>query len=136
MTDHRETDDLGMVEYEIPHLLLQANMTFNYGLALEQYEAFAISIDENYTYTFVKAIVHSEYLQSIRSGRPACGTLKVLRSKPFNIVGRNTRRDFLKSLMALGRYFFVLSFSFPCENTALWVERNMSTKAQHTLDTV
>lgn len=79
-----------MVKYEIPHLLLQANMIFNYDSTLEQYEAFAISIDGNYTYTFVKAIVHPEYLQSIRSGRPACGTLKVLHSKPFNIVDRDT----------------------------------------------
>ena len=93
-----------MERYEIPHLLLQANMVFNYNPTLEQYEAFTISI-ENYTYTFVKAIMLPEYLRSIRAGRPVCGSLKVLRSKPFNIIDRDTRREFLRDLMALSRYF-------------------------------
>lgn len=93
-----------MERYEIPHLLLQANMAFNYNPTSEQYEAFAISI-ENYTYTFVKAIVLPEYLRSLRAVRPVCGSLKVLRSKPFNIIDRDTRREFLRDLMALSRYF-------------------------------
>lgn len=91
-------------------------MIFNYDPRLEQYEAFAVSI-ENYTYTFVKAIMLPEYLQNIRAGRPVRGSLKVLRSKPFNIVDRDIRRDFLKGLMALARYFMQRpEFSFPMRN--------------------
>lgn len=67
----READDLGMVRHEIPHLLLQANMIFNYDEILGQYDAFDISI-EDYTYTFVKAIMSFEYLRSIRAGQPEC----------------------------------------------------------------
>lgn len=88
-------------------------MVFNYDQSFRQYEAFAISI-ENYTYTFVRAIMSPEYLQSIRAGRPVHGALKVLRNRPFDIVDRDTRREFLKSLMALGRYFTHRpEFSFP-----------------------
>ena len=88
-------------------------MVFNYDPKLEKYEAFAITI-ENYTYTFVKAIMCPEYLQSIRAGQPVCGYLKVLRSKPFNIIDRNIRRDFLKALMALAQSFLKRpEFSFP-----------------------
>lgn len=67
----READDLGMARHEIPHLLLQANIVFNYDETLGQYNAFDISI-EDYTYTFVKAIMSSEYLRSIRAGQPEC----------------------------------------------------------------
>ena len=93
-----------MARHEIPHLMLQANMIFNYDEKIEQYEAFAISI-ENYTYTIVKGIMSPEYLRSIRSGKPACGHLKVLRCEPYDITDRNTRKEFLKAMMGLGRYF-------------------------------
>jgi len=93
-----------MARYEIPHLLLQGNMVFNYDRSFGQHEAFAISI-ENYTHTFIKTIMSPEYLQSIRAGKPVRGTLKVLRSKTLDIVDKGTRRKFLRSLMALGRYF-------------------------------
>lgn len=88
----------------------------NYDGTIGQYEGFAIGI-ENYTYTIVKGIkgiMPPEYLRSIRSGKPACGHLKVLRCEPYDITDRDTRKEFLKAMMALGRYFVQRpEFSFP-----------------------
>lgn len=88
-------------------------MIFNYDESFEQYEAFVISL-ENYTYTFVRAVMSPEYLKNIRAGKPVCGHLKVLRSKPFDVTNRDTRLEFLSGVMALCRYFVQRpEFSFP-----------------------
>lgn len=51
----QEAGDLGMAKYEIPQLLLQANMAFNYDKGFEEYEAFVISI-EGYTNTHLPGL--------------------------------------------------------------------------------
>lgn len=57
----QEPGDLGMAKYEIPQLLLQANVALNYDENLGQYEAFVISVDDtSYTYTFPRAIIFAE----------------------------------------------------------------------------
>lgn len=102
-----------MAKYEIPQLLLQANMAFNYDKSFEEYEAFMISI-EGYTYTFIRAIMSPQYLKSLRAGQPADGPLKVLRSEPFNVIDKGERMEFLRRLMALDRYLVQRpEFSFP-----------------------
>jgi len=109
----RTADSLGTARYEIPHLLLQAKMVLNYDESFGQYEAFAIST-ENFIYTFVEAIMSPEYLRSLRTGSPVHDTMEMLRSKPFNIVDRDTWRNFLKSPMALGRHLVNHpEYSFP-----------------------
>ncbi|OJJ32041.1 hypothetical protein ASPWEDRAFT_30983 [Aspergillus wentii DTO 134E9] len=114
LSHKRENDDLGMAKYEIPQLLLQANMAFNYDKKLGQYEAFLISVKEqSYTYTFVRAIMSAEYLRSIRAGTVS-GRMEVSRSESFNIVDRNQRQESLRSLMGMARYFFDRKeFAFP-----------------------
>ena len=88
-------------------------MIYNYNETLKEYEAFLISL-ENYTYTFVRAIMSPEYIRSLRAGKPACGHLKVLYSTPFDIIDRNRRQEFLRSVMALSKYFIQRpEFSFP-----------------------
>ncbi|PGH34122.1 hypothetical protein GX50_03085 [[Emmonsia] crescens] len=39
----QEPGDLGMARYEIPQLLLQANMVFNYDQNFERYDVFLIT---------------------------------------------------------------------------------------------
>lgn len=79
-------------------------MIFNYGQSFDEYEAFVISF-ENYTYTFIKAVMSPQYIRSICAGQPACGHLKALRTKPLNVIDRGTREEFLRTVMALNRYF-------------------------------
>lgn len=103
-----------MARYEIPHLLLQMNMAFNYDESFGEYEAFVISI-EDFTYTFLRAVASPQYIRSLR-GQPANGSLKVSRSKPFNVVDRDVRMEFLRGLMALDRYLVQRpEFSFPMQ---------------------
>lgn len=88
-------------------------MVFNYNETFNEYEAFLISL-EKYTYTFVRAVMSPEYIRSIRAGKPACGHLKVLYSLPFDIIDKDRRREFLRSVMGLSRYFIERpEFSFP-----------------------
>lgn len=88
-------------------------MAFNYDKGFEEYEAFVISI-ESYTYTLTRAIMSPQYLRSLRAGQPANGLLKVLRSKPFNVMDRGERMEILRCLMALDRYLVQRpGFSFP-----------------------
>ena len=88
-------------------------MVFNYDETFEEYEAFLISV-ENYTYTFIRAVMSPEYIKSIRAGKAACGHLKVLYSTPFDIIDRDRRQEFLRGVMALSRHFIHRpEFSFP-----------------------
>lgn len=104
-----------MARYEIPHLLLQMNMAFNYDESFGEYEAFVISI-EDFTYTFLRAVASPQYIRSLRAGQPANGSLKVSRSKPFNVVDKGVRMEFLRGLMALDRYLVQRpEFSFPMQ---------------------
>ncbi|KAK2807508.1 hypothetical protein FQN50_005376 [Emmonsiellopsis sp. PD_5] len=97
----REPGDLGMARYEIPQLLLQANMVFNYDQNFENYEAFLVSV-EDYTYTIIRAIISPEYLVSLRAGRPVAGGFQALRSRSFDVTCWDTRKEFLRAIMALG----------------------------------
>ena len=104
-----------MARYEIPHLLLQMNMAFNYDESFGEYEAFVISI-EDFTCTFLRAVASPQYIRSLRAGQPANGSLKVSRSKPFNVVDRDVRMEFLRGLMALDRCLVQRpEFSFPMQ---------------------
>lgn len=88
-------------------------MVFNYDGTFKEYEAFLISL-ENYTYTFVRAVMSPEYIRSLRAGKSACGHLKVLYSAPFDIIDRDRRNEFLRGVIALSRYFIQRpEFSFP-----------------------
>lgn len=88
-------------------------MVFNYNKSFEEYEAFVISI-KGYTYTFIRAIMSPQYLRSLRAGQPANDRLNVLRSKPFDVMDRGERMEFLRCLMALDRYLVQRpEFSFP-----------------------
>lgn len=51
------------------------------------------------------AVMSPEYLRSIRTGRPACGQLKILRSRPFDIIDQDARQEFLRNMVAIRRYF-------------------------------
>lgn len=87
-------------------------MGFNYDGTFKEYEAFLISL-ENYTYTFVRAVMSPEYIGSLRTGKSACGHL-VLYSTPFDIIDRDRRNEFLRGVIALSRYFIQRpEFSFP-----------------------
>ena len=87
-------------------------MGFNYDGTFKEYEAFLISL-ENYTYTFVRAVMSPEYIRSLRAGKSACGHL-VLYSTPFDIIDRDRRNEFLRGVIALSRYFIQRpEFSFP-----------------------
>ncbi|KAL2823822.1 hypothetical protein BDW59DRAFT_92518 [Aspergillus cavernicola] len=108
----QEPGSLGMARHEIPQLLLQANMVFNYDQNLETYEAFLISAE--YTFTILRAIVSPDYLRSIRAHRQVSGTFRALRTRSFDVTNVETRKEFLRGVMALGRYFVHHpAFSFP-----------------------
>lgn len=103
-----------MAKYKIPQLLLQINMAFNYDGSFGEYEAFVVSI-EDFTYTFLRAVASPQYIRSLR-GQPANGSLKVSRSKLFNIVDRGVQMELLRGLMALDRYLVQRpEFSFPMQ---------------------
>ncbi|KAL2845433.1 hypothetical protein BJY01DRAFT_247697 [Aspergillus pseudoustus] len=104
----RQSGDLGIARYEIPYLLLMANMAFHHNEALGMYEAFMISVEKSYKYTLIKATVSSKYLKSIRQYRQACGTLKVLRTKSFEIFDVEVRMEFLRCVMAFRGTRFVV----------------------------
>ncbi|KAL5342851.1 hypothetical protein BJX70DRAFT_394293 [Aspergillus crustosus] len=99
-----EPGTLGIARYEIPFLLLQANMIFNFDQSLNRYEGFLIVV-EGYTYTIVKAVVSPEYVRSVRAWKPVSGSFKVLRSVAFDLIEPEARKEFLKAMMALIRYF-------------------------------
>ncbi|KAL5341641.1 hypothetical protein BJX70DRAFT_395704 [Aspergillus crustosus] len=114
--------DERMARYEIPQLLLQMNMAYNYNPTMSEYEAFVISFEKPFVFTFVRASATAAYARSIRSIKPADGCLKVTRTKEFCVSGRNirTRREFLKCFMGLARYLVERQeFSFPM-HTEIW----------------
>ncbi|KAL2855965.1 hypothetical protein BJY01DRAFT_242905 [Aspergillus pseudoustus] len=102
-----ERGDLGMAKREIPQLLLQLNMVFNFDDSRDEYDAFVISFHRPFQYTFVRAIASAEYIRSVRANERVDGGLKVLRSRTFDIAGVaywDARREFLRGMVGLARY--------------------------------
>lgn len=68
---------------------------------------------------YLRAVASPQYIRSLR-GQPANGSLKVSRSKPFNVVDRGVQMDLLRGLMVLDRYLVQRpEFSFPMQ-TVVW----------------
>ncbi|OJJ33427.1 hypothetical protein ASPWEDRAFT_43487 [Aspergillus wentii DTO 134E9] len=100
----RESGDIGMARYEIPQILMQVNMAYNQNQNLEEYSGYIISID-GYRFTFGKATVSPEYVKCIYSGKPACEDLQFQRGPSFDITDRAERKEILRIIMGLARYF-------------------------------
>ncbi|KAL3455144.1 hypothetical protein BJX64DRAFT_295332 [Aspergillus heterothallicus] len=104
ITAKKERGTAGIAKHEIPHLLLQLNMVFNYDQTRNEYDAFLITLERPYTYRFVRAIASAEYIRSVRGNEPVKGTLKVLRSKRFWIgPSMSDRREFLRGFIGFAR---------------------------------
>ncbi|KAL2854198.1 hypothetical protein BJX68DRAFT_264937 [Aspergillus pseudodeflectus] len=106
ITANRKRGELGMARYEIPQLLLQLNMVYNFDATREEYDAFLVSFDEPFRYTFIRAVASADYIRSIRGNEPAKGALKVLRSRRYDIAGMDwvARKEFLRNMIGLCRY--------------------------------
>ncbi|KAL3452341.1 hypothetical protein BJX65DRAFT_303176 [Aspergillus insuetus] len=106
ITANRKRGELGMARYEIPQLLLQLNMVYNFDATREEYDAFLISFDKPFRYTFIRAVASAEYIRSIRGNEPVKGALKVLRSRRYSIAGLDwdARKEFLRNMIGLCRW--------------------------------
>jgi hypothetical protein len=95
-----------MARHEIPQLLLQLNMVYNFDATRGEYDAFLVSFDEPFRYTFIRAVASADYIRSIRGNEPAKGALKVLRSRRYDIAGMDwvARKEFLRNMIGLCRY--------------------------------
>lgn len=91
-------------------------MAYEQNPCLEQYTGFVIGV-EGFTVTITRADISPEYIKSIRAGHVVSENLNVQRSQQYDISDPGIRREFMRVLIGLDRFFCERpEFSFPLKH--------------------
>ena len=92
-----------MAQHEIPQCLLQAILAYSRKPDLQQYTTFALCLHQT-RIRVVKATISQTYLRNFFENAEITETMQLYRSKSFDILEREDRKDFLRLMMSVLRY--------------------------------
>ncbi|KAI2850472.1 hypothetical protein CBS63078_9142 [Aspergillus niger] len=93
----------GIARSEIPGLLFQANMAFEFESNHEQYPAYVISV-RGWKIRFVKGIMTRQEVARLQD-KKLSGRIKVQRTGAYDLYYRNERKEFIRVMLGLLRSF-------------------------------
>ncbi|GLA23519.1 hypothetical protein AnigIFM63326_008850 [Aspergillus niger] len=94
----------GIARSEIPGLLFQANMAFEFESNHEQYPAYVISV-RGWKICFVKGIMTRQEVARLQDKKKLSGRIKVQRTGAYDLYYRNERKEFIRVMLGLLRSF-------------------------------
>ncbi|GAT20085.1 similar to An07g07920 [Aspergillus luchuensis] len=94
----------GISQSEIPGLLFQANMAFEFESNHEQYPAYVISV-RGWRFRFVKGIMTRQEVARFQDKKKRSGRIKVQRTREYDIYDREERKEFIRVMLGLLRSF-------------------------------
>ncbi|RDH39187.1 hypothetical protein BDQ94DRAFT_164946 [Aspergillus welwitschiae] len=94
----------GIAQSEIPGLLFQANMAFEFESNHEQYPAYVISV-RGWKIRFVKGIMTQQEVAHLQDKEKLSGRIKVQRTGAYDLYYRNERKEFIRVMLGLLRSF-------------------------------
>ncbi|RAH52613.1 hypothetical protein BO85DRAFT_472603 [Aspergillus piperis CBS 112811] len=94
----------GISQSEIPGLLFQANMAFEFESNHEQYPAYVISV-RGWRFRFVKGIMARQEVARFQDKKKRSGRIKVQRTREYDIYDREERKEFIRVMLGLLRSF-------------------------------
>lgn len=99
-----ELGRVGISQSEIPGLLFQANMAFEFESNHEQYPAYVISV-RGWRFRFVKGIMTQQEVARFQDKKKRSGRIKVQRTGEYDIYDREERKEFIRVMLGLLRSF-------------------------------
>ncbi|PYI01981.1 hypothetical protein BO78DRAFT_454801 [Aspergillus sclerotiicarbonarius CBS 121057] len=94
----------GIARSEITPLLLQANLGYEYNPNREQYPAYLLS-QRDWNFRFVKATMSRQEVERLRAKETLSGKMQIQRTRAFNIHHRAERKEFVRAVTGLLRFF-------------------------------
>ncbi|GAQ39026.1 hypothetical protein AtubIFM56815_007550 [Aspergillus tubingensis] len=94
----------GISQSEIPGLLFQANMAFEFESDHEEYPAYIISV-RGWRFRFVKGIMTQQEVARFQDKKKRSGRIKVQRTGEYDIYDREERKEFIRVMLGLLRSF-------------------------------
>ncbi|GKZ36018.1 hypothetical protein AbraIFM66950_006891 [Aspergillus brasiliensis] len=119
-------DKTGIAWSEIPGLLLQANMAFEFDCSFEQYPAYVISVRE-WGIHFVKGTMMRQEVACLRDKDKLSGRIEVQRTRAYNLHDRGERKEVIRVMLGLLRSFkdrpeANFSTALPCDSPVTYEE--------------
>ncbi|RAL00576.1 uncharacterized protein BO80DRAFT_445300 [Aspergillus ibericus CBS 121593] len=94
----------GIARYELTPLLLQANLGYEYDPHRDQYPAYLLSL-RGWNLRFVKATMSRQELERLRATETLSGSMRIQRTRAFNIRDRAERKEVVRAVTGLLRFF-------------------------------
>lgn len=92
-----------MARYEAPQALLQIILAYSNNQLLDNYTGYVVTVDR--TVVRVGKVVASQaYLRGLIAGNPPAEQMLFYRSKLFQLLEREDRREFLRVIHGVLRY--------------------------------
>ena len=92
-----------MARYEVPQALLQTILVYSNNQLLDTYIGYVVTVDR--TVVRVGKVVASQaYLRGLITGNPPAEQMLFYRSKSFQLLEREDRREFLRVIHGVLRY--------------------------------
>ncbi|PYH66446.1 uncharacterized protein BO88DRAFT_469466 [Aspergillus vadensis CBS 113365] len=95
---------VGISRSEIPGLLFQANMAFEFESNHEQYPAYVVSV-RGWRFRFVKGIMTQQEVARFQDKKKRSGRIKVQQTGDYDIYDRKQRKEFIRVMLGLLRSF-------------------------------
>lgn len=92
-----------MARYEIPQALLQVILVYSNNQLLDNYTGYVVTMDRTVV-RVGKVVVSQAYLRDLSAGHPTAEQMFFYRSKSFQLLEREDRREFLRVILGVLRY--------------------------------
>lgn len=92
-----------MARYEIPQALLQIVLAYSNNQLLDSYTGYVLTMDRTVV-RVGKVVVPQAYLRDLSTGQPTADQMLFYRSKSFQLLEREDRREFLRTIHGVLRY--------------------------------
>lgn len=102
-----------MARYEIPQALLQIALVYSNNQRLDNYTGYVVTMDRT-VFRVGKVVVSQAYLRDLNAGYPTTEKMFFFRSRSFQLLERDDRKEFLRLITGL--------FRCSTKSEALWMK--------------